>query len=113
MENELNKARKGLGEIIEKFLAKLDEAVTNFKASNVERPDELKMMAATLREFVEIERLENDKPTKIFGYEELSRHNIKDKIQNLINLGIPIGDDLEALVKGDPMPMTVDPKDMN
>lgn len=113
MEKELNRARKSIGEILDKFLCKISEAADAFDIRNASRPDELKQLIASAKDLLEMERIEQDKPTKIFGYEEISRHNIKEKFQKLMALGIPIGSELEALVNNEEMPLIVDPKRIN
>ena len=113
MEKELNRARRSIGEILDKLLGKIAEATEKFNVENASRPDELKQLVASAKELFEMERLELDKPTKIFGHEELTRHNIREKFKRLMDMGIPIGSELEALVKDPEMPAVIDPKQMN
>lgn len=112
MEYEIKKARKTIGDMLELWTEKLAKAIEKFDVNNIQNVDEMLQGVKTFQALHEMDRLEQNKPTKIFGYEELTRHNLKEKLQKLQDLGIPLGIDFNGLITGTEATPPLDPEDI-
>lgn len=112
LDQEIKKARKTIGDMLELWTEKLAKAIERFDVNNIQNVDEMLQGVKTFQALHEMDRLEQNKPTKIFGYEELTRHNLQEKLQKLQDLGIPLGIDFKGLITGTEATPPLDPEDI-
>lgn len=112
LEQEIKKARKTIGDMLEIWTEKIHSALQRFDVNNIQNVDEVLQAMKTFQALYEMERLEQNKPTAIFGYQELTRHNLKEKLQKLQDLGIPLGIDFNGLITGTEATPPLDPEDI-